>query len=68
MTTFPYEDPTHEGNSDKYLTGNACIEKGCGKPAGTWWSPLWCFKHNVDRMKRIDASLNAIAALSQTRA
>lgn len=58
---FPYEDPNHEGNSDKHHTGKECIEPGCSKPAGTWWSPLWCFEHNVERMNRIDRSLKDIA-------
>lgn len=52
-----FEDPTHEGNSEKHHTGVACIEKGCNEAAGTWWSPYWCFKCNVERMKRIDSQM-----------
>jgi hypothetical protein len=48
-----FEDPNHEGNSPSYHTGKPCIEKGCERPAGTWWSPHWCFEHNVERIKRI---------------
>jgi len=59
---LPFEDPKHEGNSGKYHTGEPCIEKGCKKPAGTWWSPLWCHQHNVARLKRISASLEDAAA------
>lgn len=51
-----YKDPNHEGNSAKYHTGARCIE-GCGRPAGTWWSPLWCFECNVKRMNRISDAL-----------
>lgn len=53
-----YRDPSDPGNSPKYHTGKKCIE--CGAPAGTAWSPLWCFVHNVKRMDRIDKSLNDI--------
>lgn len=55
-----FEDPDHEGNSAAYRTGKTCIEKGCDEPAGTKWSPLWCFKCNVERIKRISASLEAL--------
>jgi hypothetical protein len=48
-----YEDPDHEGNSEKYHTGKKCIE-GCGRLAGTKWSHLWCFECNVKRIKRIN--------------
>ncbi len=53
----PSHDPDHEGNSAKHHTGKNCIEKGCVRPAGTLWSPLWCFNHNVERMRRIDRAL-----------
>lgn len=52
-----YENPDHDGNSPKWHTGKPCVEKGCGKPAGTWWSPLWCFDHNTERMRRVSAGL-----------
>jgi len=47
-----FENPNHELNSDKYHTGEKCID--CDNPAGTAWSPLWCFECNVKRMRRID--------------
>lgn len=53
-----YQNPRHEGNSAQYHTGKACIEKGCSNPAGTFWSPLWCFDHNVKRMTRITVNLD----------
>jgi hypothetical protein len=56
-----YENPEHDGNAPKWHTGKQCVEKGCKKPAGTWWSPHWCFDHNVERMKRISAGLNDAA-------
>jgi len=56
-----YENPDHDGNSAKWHTGKRCVEKGCKKPAGTWWSPLWCFDHNVERMKRVSAGLKDAA-------
>jgi hypothetical protein len=59
----PFEDPTHEGNSSKYHSGLPCDVDGCKEPAGTAWSPYWCFKHNVERMKNIDASLNKMTGM-----
>lgn len=57
MKLVPCYDPNHEGNSAAYHTGKPCIEKGCERPAGTWWSKVWCFEHNVERMKRIDGGV-----------
>jgi len=54
-------DPNHEGNSSIHWTGKECVENGCHSPAGTAWSPYWCFEHNMQRMKRIDASFEAIS-------
>ena len=54
-------DPNHEGNSAKYHTGKPCIEHGCTNPAGTAWSPLWCFQHNSERIRRISRSMETIA-------
>jgi hypothetical protein len=54
-----YKDPKHPGNGKKYRTGKPCIE-GCGRPAGTWWSPHWCFECNVQRIDRITKSLEEI--------
>ncbi len=52
-----YRDASHEGNSAKYHSGKPCVEPGCQREAGTFWSPAWCFEHNVARMDRISASL-----------
>jgi len=52
-----FEDPQNPGNGKEYHTGKKCIEKGCDRPAGTWWSPCWCFECNVQRIKRIDKKL-----------
>ena len=52
-----YNDPDAEGNGPHHHTGKRCIESGCTQPAGTGWSPLWCFAHNVARMDRISAGL-----------
>lgn len=56
-----FEDPNHEGNLSKYHSGKPCHTKGCKEPAGTRWSPYWCFKHNVERMNRISAQLEDFA-------
>lgn len=53
-----YENPEHDGNSAKWHTGKQCVEKGCKRPAGTWWSPLWCFDHNVKRMRKVSDGLD----------
>lgn len=56
---FAFEDKNHPGNSPKYHTGKDCITKGCTNPAGTMWSKLWCFEHNVERMNRIGKTLES---------
>lgn len=56
-----YQDPAHEGNSAQHHSGKPCRTKGCTEKAGTWWSPLWCFKHNVERMDNISATLESMA-------
>lgn len=55
-----FENSNYKGNSSKYHTGKPCIEKDCDNPAGTTWSPYWCFEHNVERIKRIDKSFEDI--------
>jgi hypothetical protein len=55
-----FENPNDYGNSSSYHTGKECIEPNCHKPAGTAWSPYWCFKCNVERIRCIDASLKEI--------
>lgn len=68
MTTLTaFEDPNHEGNSAAYHTGKPCRTKGCTAPAGTWWSPHWCFAHNVERIKRIESGLNDAALTMRLR-
>jgi hypothetical protein len=61
MHLLAFEDPQHPGNSPEHHTGKPCIEKRCGNPAGTLWSPLWCRSCNVRRMLRIDAGLKGAA-------
>ncbi len=53
-----YQDPNNPGNSEKYHTGELCVE-GCGRPAGTAWSPHWCFECNVARIEKITRQLEA---------
>lgn len=64
----PARDPSHEGNSPKYRTGKPCIVKGCKEPAGTWWGPSWCQKHNAERLERIGANLDSMIARAELRA
>ena len=63
-----FEDPDQPGNGANYHTGKPCIEDGCTEPAGTAWSPLWCFRHNVERMRRISASLERMVDTMQSLA
>ena len=60
-----YDDLNHEGNSKKYHTGKSCIE-GCGRPAGTKWSPYWCFECNVKRINRINSQLKQITKTNKS--
>ncbi len=60
MSLFAYEDPEHEGNQSTFHTGKPCIEKGCSQPAGTAWSPFWCFPCNVVRITRISKNMEEI--------
>jgi hypothetical protein len=41
--------------------------KGCDRPAGTLWSPYWCFEHNVERIRRISRQLDEIASAYERR-
>jgi len=56
-----FDDPNDEGNSSRYHTGKECVEAECHNPAGTAWSPYWCFECNVKRMKGIAKSLQEIS-------
>lgn len=56
----PWHDPDHPGNGPKYYTGKPCID--CDRPAGTYWSHLWCQPCNARRMDRIDASLRRLSS------
>lgn len=38
--------------------GRSCDVEGCPCPAGTAWSPYWCFEHNVERLDRINKALD----------
>ncbi len=52
----PYQDPNSPGNSSEHHTGKKCIECKT-RPAGTFWSPYWCFECNVKRMDEVERSL-----------
>jgi len=57
----PYQDRNDEGNGPLYNTGKKCIT--CHeRPAGTAWSPHWCFECNVERMDRITRNMESILA------
>jgi len=60
MQMKAYQDPNHEGNSEKYKTKKFCNESECWEKAGTFWSPHWCFKCNVIRMDKITKQLKEL--------
>ncbi|KKL94713.1 hypothetical protein LCGC14_1861940 [marine sediment metagenome] len=63
-----FKDPDDKGNSPKYHTGATCIVPECNDPAGTYWSPYWCFCHNVIRIDKINDQLtNMIEKLKEKR-
>lgn len=64
----PTEDPNHEGNSAEYHTGKSCIVNGCKEPAGTWWGPSWCQKHNHERLERIGSNLDDMIRRNELKA
>lgn len=64
----PAADPNHKGNSPEYHTGKPCIVKGCKEPAGTWWGPSWCQRHNAERLARIGDNLDDIVRKVELRA
>ncbi len=57
-----FEDPDHQGNQSEYYTGQSCAKKGCTNPAGTAWSPYWCFGCNVKRMRRLTRRIDKFLA------
>ena len=56
----PYEDPKDGGNAERWHTGRECALEGCSRPAGTAWSPFWCFEHSRDRVERIRRELGEL--------
>lgn len=57
----PAEDPGHPNNSARYHTGYPCAE-GCGRPAGTAWSPFWCQPCNAERLSGVSKSFEGLMA------
>ena len=60
MGEYNFRDLDNKGYAKKYRTGKLCIE-GCGREAGSLWSPRWCPECNRERMERIDRQLRALA-------
>lgn len=58
MNMQRYQDPNDPLNGPEYHTGKLCCE-GCGRPAGTAWSPHWCQPCNAARMDRIGSFLRS---------
>lgn len=51
-----------DGHVCQQPSGRECIEPLCREPAGTLWGPLWYPAHDQERLDRITASLESIAA------
>lgn len=60
-TDNPSAYPLDPRNGPAYHTGEPCIEAGCNEPAGTAWSPYWCWRHNAERLARIGVAFAACA-------
>lgn len=55
-----YDDRDDPRNGSEYWTGEVCIEPGCTNPAGTAWSPYWCYDCNVKRIDRINRQFDLL--------
>lgn len=53
---------SEEGHICQKPSGRLCIENGCPEPAGTFWGPYWCPRHDMERLDRITASLEGLLA------
>jgi len=62
-----YENPDSPFNSSLYHTGKVCVERDCDKPAGTWWSPFWCWEHNAKRMSKITEGFKEVSLSLKNR-
>ena len=62
MALEPWEDPNHDHYHPGHRSGRICVERGCKEPAGNAWGPHWCFKHNVERFRRINAGMANLQA------
>lgn len=51
-----------DGYSAKHHTGKPCINRGCGKPAGTAWTKLWCAECDKERKDGIRENLERMLA------
>lgn len=41
-------------------SGLICDTAGCEEPAGTWWTPIWCPDHDVERLTQISGEFDRI--------
>ncbi len=51
-----------KGHTCQAPSGRTCIEADCNLSAGTKWGPYWCPDHDRDRLNRVSASMDEIAA------
>ncbi len=38
----------------------ACVEVDCDEPGGTPWGPLWCARHDAERIQRVEDRLREL--------
>ena len=56
-----------EGHVCALPSGRECRKQGCGEPAGTRWSSLWCPGCDEERLDQIAANLDAMTAAYAAR-
>ncbi len=57
-----WDNPASPLNGSEFFSGTACVESGCQNPAGTAWSPHWCWQHNAERMRRLRKQFELLEA------
>lgn len=46
--------------TDPYNPTKTCFEQPCPEPAGTPWTPVWCARHDAERLERVERGFKRI--------
>ena len=46
-----------DGHVCQEPSGRTCIKKGCDRPVGTLWGPLWCPEHAEELLEDLTTQL-----------